>query len=253
MNNDRDTVTNSNSSWECIDPGVGHCLWELEAEETSEARTRQLQAHLELCDACRLGEALNTRLEKDLEAGTILLPETPVRPWWLRPAVQASAGSALIAACVALLMILPPAPTCDTVLMRGPLDVPHFLRPVEGEVVLPEGTELSWAPVKGATSYKVTVTDMAGDYHWIGSTQTTQLKLPLQNQGRQILRAVLATVPADLVSNGSVSVSFCTGSRLQLVRDRLIKAPFWLAAFWAGGFSLLGLSLYTRTRKTGTA
>ena len=249
MNNHHETDSQASSSWECIDPAVGGCLWELEVKDTADERSRQLRAHLELCDACRLDMSLNERLKEGLQAGELVLKQTGEKIWWQRSALQAGAGSALIAACLALLMILPPAPSGDAVSMRGGLDEPHFLRPVEGEVVIPENTVISWAPIDGATSYQVTLTDVEGDFHWVGSTSSTRLELPPLDQDQQTLRAVLTTVPADLVSPGRVSVLFSTGSRIQLAQDRLLKAPAWLNALLLGGCFLLGMSVLSRQRR----
>jgi hypothetical protein len=252
MNNHYETDSQASSGWQCIDPVVGSCLWELEVEDTADERSQQLRAHLELCDACRLDVSLNERLEQGLQAGELVLPQVRDRVWWLRSSVQAGAGSALIAACLALLMILPPAPSGDAVSMRGGLDEPHFLRPVEGEVVIPENTVMSWAPIDGATSYQVTLSDVGGDFQWVGSTSSTQLELPLLDKDQQTLRAVLTTVPSDLVSPGLVSVLFSTGTRVQLAQDRLLKAPAWLNALLTGGCFLLGMSVLNRQRRMRT-
>jgi len=243
MNNIKDSEFHVNSSWECIDPAVGSCLWELEVGKTTEDRRRELQAHMQLCDACRLDTALADRLEQGLQAGELVLPSAGRRVWWQRSATQASVGSALIAACLALLILLPPAPSGDFVQLRGESDKPHFISPVEGEVVVPSNTVMTWQPVDGATGYEVVLTDVAGGYRWIGTTRETQLNLPALAPVGQTLRAVLITMPADLVSPGRVSVSFSTGNWFHLVKDRLFKAPIWLNLFLAGGLFLLGLSL----------
>ena len=252
MNNSRETENHVNSGWECIDPAVGSCLWELEVEATTQQRSHQLKAHLELCDACRLDVELKNRLVKGLEEGSLNL--TPVRHnrWWQQAGTQASVGAALIAACLALVLILPPAPTCDFVNLRGTADDPHFIRPIEGEVVVPSGTVASWLPIDGATSYQITLTDVSGGFKWAGSTRNTQLELPDLAQEGQTLRAVLTTVPADLVSPGRVSVSFTTGTRIQLAQDRFSKAPLWLNLFWMSGLVLLGTSFasWRRSEKT---
>ncbi len=252
MNYSRDSKTEVNSSWECIDPAMGNCLWELEVDETTEERSQQLQAHLQLCDACRLDQALNTRLEQGLQAGALVLPPAPKRIWWQRSSVQASAGSALIAACLALLMLLPPAPSGDFVHLRGAHDDPHFIRPVEGEMVIAENTLLTWQPVDGATSYRITLSDVASDFNWVGTTSNTQIQLPPLNEDPQTLRAVLATVPADLVAPGRISVCFNTGNWAQMVQDRMLKAPLWMLLFIVSGVLLLGLSLFSRQRLSPT-
>ena len=249
MNNSRESESQVNSGWECIDPVVGNCLWELEVEDTTEKRACQLHAHLQLCDACRLDQAMSGRLEAGLQAGELVLPSKISEHWWQRSAVQASVGSALVAACLALLIILPPAPSGDFVHLRAAVESPHFLRPVEGEVVMPTSTVMSWEPVAGASSYQVTLTDVDGGFHWVGSTRNTELELPDLVQGRQTLRAVLTTVPADLVMPGRISVSFSTGSGMQMAQDRLMKAPVWLTLLGIGGLFLMSLSLFSRRRQ----
>ncbi len=216
-----------------------------------------MRAHLDLCDACRLDQALTSRLAAGLIAGRLELPRTSgrvIRPraWWQRPAALAGTGSALIAACLTLLMLLPPPSTIDRVHLRGGPQDPHFLRPVEGEVVHPPNAVLSWTPVDGATSYRITLTGVDMDFTWEGTTPDTEFKLPALDlaSGTQTLRAVLTTVPSDLVPAGQISVSFQTGSRTQVARDRLIKAPLWLSLLGIFGFVSLGLSVWSLDRRT---
>lgn len=249
MNNPTEIESDVNSTWECIDPVVGRCIWELEVEETTDERAKQLRAHMQLCDACRLDGALEARLEKGLSEGQLVLPGSRVPIWWQRPSLQATAGTALIAACLTLLMLMPPAPTGDFVRLRGMADDPHFIRPVEGELVVASTTELTWQPIDGATSYQVILTDVAGDFQWVGSTKDTRMELPVLDQDQQTLRAVLSTVPADLVSPGRVSVSFSTGSWAQMAQDRMLKAPWWATLCLMGGVLLLGLSLFSKQRR----
>ncbi len=66
------------------------------------------------------------------------------------------------------------------------------------------------------------------------------------------MRAVLTTVPSDLVSPGRVSVLFSTGSMVQLAQDRLLKAPAWLTALLLGGCFLLGMSVLSLQRRMRT-
>jgi hypothetical protein len=246
--NHKERDSQPESPWECIDPSLGSCMWELDLPDTPEERASHLRAHLDLCEGCRLDQALTQRLEKGLADGELRVFQGPDRvvspkPWFWRPAALATAGSSLLAACLALLIFLPPQPAGDVVNRRGTPDEVRFLRPVEGEVVLTGATSLSWSPVDGATSYKVTLTDVDGEVVWEETTTDTRLEFPASatDSGDKTLRAILATVPADLVSPGQISVSFRTGNTLHVAWDRLAKAPPWLGLLALAGVVFLGL------------
>ncbi len=255
----KETDLHIESAWECIDPSLGQCLGELDLAETSEKRVAQLQAHLDLCEGCRLDRALTQRLERGLHEGELQLPNQSrqviaPRPWYWRPAALVATGSTLLAACLALLVFLPPLPTGDDIHVRGGHDQAGFLRPVEGEVVVPGAATISWSPIEGATRYQIVLTDIQGDIAWQESTTQTEVKLPTlaSEVDGGILRAVLATVPSDLLSPGQVSVSFKTGSKIQVAQDRLAKAPLWLGLLGLAGLVMLGLSFRPNRKNPGS-
>jgi|GEM_PF-2166845 len=245
------------SAYECLEPALGTCLWELERDDTPGDRRARLQAHLDLCEACQWDRAVAVRLEAGLTAGTLHLPHTEATPGrrrtrWPHPAALASSGAALIAACLVLMMILPPAPTGDQVTLRTGESAQGFLRPVEGEVVHAGSMILSWTPVEGATSYRVTLRGVDVDFQWEETTHGTELKIPRLDldPAEQQLQAVLTPVPVDLVPAGRISVTFRTGSQTQVAIDRLTKAPLWLNLLWMVGLGLLAVSVWVIDRRT---
>ncbi len=242
------TGTPGDNKWECIDPTVGTCLWEMEISETSPQRLEELKAHLDFCDACRLDHSLEQQLSSGLVEGKLKLQVssnvvTPPAAWWSRPALPGAVGSLLVAACLSLLMLMPPVPSGDLVNLRGDSDEMAFLRPVEGEVVHAKRGGMSWKPVPGATSYQITLSEVGGGFVWNETTTATRLALPVlesRSEGHY-LRASLTTVPKDLVPPGSISVVFSTGNNSDVVQYRLKKAPNWIILMGFGGILFLGL------------
>ncbi|MCP4292430.1 MAG: hypothetical protein GY780_11430 [bacterium] len=237
-----------NDSWECIDPKVGQNVWQLERPDLAENQRVPLLAHLDLCDACRLDQVVEKTVSSGLAGGRLNLPGSSVvdrrhRSWWQHPVKTSAAGMSLIAASLALLFVLPPAADGDGIVPRNADSKSTFQRPVEGEIVLSSGSKLSWTPIREAGQYQIQVSDSDGSFTWSGTTNKTEIELPdlsVQSEGQQY-RAILQTIPADLVSPGSISVSFGTGNYSDVMKDRLQKAPLWLSLLGLFGFSLLAL------------
>ncbi len=239
----------ADGTWECIDPSVGQNVWQLKLPDLGAEQIHILQAHLGLCDACRFDQALEKTVESGLNKGDLTLPEISIvhrrdQQWWQNPAWAGFAGAGLVAACITLLMVLPPRAEGDLVQVRGECLDTGFNRPMEGEVVSTGGSRLSWKPIEGAGSYQIQVTENDGPFTWMGTTNRTEIDLPVlePKEGDQKYRAILQTIPADLVTPGSISVSFRAGHRSEVLWDRLSKAPLWVLLFGLAGLPLLGFS-----------
>jgi hypothetical protein len=210
--------------YECIEPRVGDQLWRLEAPGTDATLRSQLEAHVAVCQACRLLLDLDAKSRELSRSGALGRDGSGTPSWlslrrWLRPPVLAAA--ALAAATLAAL-IMPPRPVDRGGLARGE-DVVRFLRPVEGEVVTPGQRTLSWTPVDGATRYRVELRDGLGKRVWSGESAGTSVSLPgsVPLDAGTRYRALLGTQPTDLLPPGGTSVAFRVGSPWRAALHRL--------------------------------
>jgi hypothetical protein len=169
MTDNNDPLT----TYECVDPAVGHDLGQLDHPDTDPEFASLLQDHLAICDACRLSRAVAHRLPEALAAPVGARPKGGVidaRRRFRR--LGSTWGAAAIAAGLALVMLLPPVPEGAGRLQRGD-DAGGFVRPVEGEVVTPGPVTLDWSPIDGATGYRVRVAATDGSFAWEQTVQGT--------------------------------------------------------------------------------
>ncbi len=208
----------------CIDPRVGEDILALVTPgvELEAAERELLTAHVEACAHCALLLDLERRLAT--ETATRLPRPVSARPTnasgW-HAATRWGAAMAL-AAGLACALILPPQPVGPTVATRGE-PTAEWIRPVEGEVFTAGDLEIGWSPVPGADAYRIALSDEAGTTTWITETETTELTIP-QSVGIERdtpYRLVLATIPADLLPPGRVSVGFRVGGLLDVALHRL--------------------------------
>jgi hypothetical protein len=236
--------------FECVEPELGELLWQYGMPDVDPVLRAKLADHLTICDACRFTLATEERVIRGLQAGSLTLRE-PARPRWSRffagilgPSrgrVLAFGGAVTLAASLVLMFLVPPSPTSGG-LRRTAAGVPHFTRPVEGEVILSASPRLIWSAVPGASSYRLEVSQIGGRYEWQGESTTQSLQIPadaaLLRAGRY--RAILFPVPADLAGPGGISVSFARGDLGRFVGYRLGAAPRWIQIL-----GLLGLLAMT--------
>ncbi|MFH1842658.1 MAG: hypothetical protein ABIF77_05580 [bacterium] len=250
--------------YECVEPELGALLWQYDLSETGSDLRRRLDNHLVVCDACRLSRSVGENVASGLRAGSLHLPPAIVQPLPRqrtdrtvgrttdrtdeRPAAARTplgiVGGLALAASLALILWLPPLPVDHDLISRDDPGAAHFLRPVEGEVILDKTPTLSWTPIAGATRYRVTVQDPDGTFHWQGTTKETELTVPgasaAPDQAR--FRAVLEPIPADLAQPEGISVSFRTGDLRAYLGFRLGTAHAWV--LWLG---LIGGGLLAAT------
>jgi hypothetical protein len=263
--------------YECVEPALGAEIWRLDDPRSDAALRTTLELHLEICDDCRLRRATERRVAEGLRAGRLVLsddgrddssreeltvgrspvaagtparrPRTVVRPFRRNPWLWTlTGGSTLVAAGIALLLLLPPLPRDGAGRFRGETG-PTILRPVEGEVVLDRTPRVDWQPVDGATSYEVTVDEVAGGYEWSERTVESHAEVPPTSPlpADRTFRAFVEPLPRDLAAPGGETVSFATGDFPSYLRHRWsagspaarVIAVFGLANVIVAGFVLL--------------
>ncbi|HMB70195.1 MAG TPA: zf-HC2 domain-containing protein [bacterium] len=235
--------------FECVEPSVGGWLWQRERPDLDPSQRALLEAHLEVCEACREVVRLDGRLQALVREGRLRAPTQAPRSG-LRRELRIAAAAAL-AASVTALFALPPRPAVEAGLTRGGTE-PRFLRPVEGEVVSASEPVLRWTPIEGVTRYRVEIRDGAGNTVWTGETEKPKIRV---DEGAGLegteYRALLSVRPADLASPVPASVLFRSGSPV----DMLLHRARW-ARPWVQGAALLSLGLLSaawlgRRRETG--
>lgn len=240
------------TAYECVDPSVGSQLWRLEEAGVEPEIRARLEAHLEVCHACRLVAHLDRRMRALARAGELQI-SAPSRPsgrllaWRGRMIGLAglTAGASL-----ALALILPPRPAGDLPSHRGG-DGTKFERPVEGEVVPAGPVSFRWTPVPGASRYRLELRDEDGRQVWSGETATPGLRspeAPALSRGRRY-KATLDVQPADLLPPGRISVAFRPGSGWDVASHRLRFAHPLLQAATLLSSALLLLFAFGRLRR----
>ncbi len=242
--------TNPNGDgFACVDPEWGEQLWRFE-EPNLETRVRKgLEDHLFICDACQLTRASEVALGAAIKSGRVqAIPAAPTR---LRPVPWLQwGGVAAMAASLALMVILPPTGRQVGGMRRGDSPVPHFQRPVEGEVLRTGAPELTWSAIPGASSYQVQISEVGGPYQWSTATDDPMAQIPadqpLPEDG--IFRGVVQPVPADLVGIADVSVAFSRAGWREFAVYRAGATPVWLRLLGLLGLTglVMGLGLQRR-------
>jgi len=230
------------SGLECVDPVVGERILDLSAPALDSAERTLLEAHADVCAACRLTLDLHQELRSRArsESGT-----TGGRRPGSRPGATGWAAVAALAAGLALAAILPPRPVGPRIDGRGD-DTPQVLRPVEGEVVSAGDVAVRWTPVPGADRYRVRATDPEGATTWTGTTVATDIRLPAEASSHET-RILVTAEPQDIIPPGVMSVSYRTGGAWDVLRHRLLHSGALPQALGLGGV-LLGLAAILRRR-----
>lgn len=230
-----------------MDDAVGKRILDL-ASPALEADERDfLEAHLAVCAYCRLALDLHAKLGEGIRDGSLNAEAHPMARRVARPNWFGWGAGAAVAAGLILMFALPPRPTGTTLVLRGP-DKTRFLRPVEGEVVRKGSLALRWTEVPGADGYRVQVTGLNGGSTWTGTAEEASLVLPGDAipAGEETYRAILSTVPEDLLPPGSASVSFKTGGLLAVASHQAQRAQLVSYVFALAGLTLAIAAFYRR-------
>lgn len=232
--------------YECVDPPRGRLLWEPPHELDDEQR-RQLELHLGVCDHCRLEAAAEAELASGLRSGALRFKRPGLPTVW---SFAAPAGAVLAAACLTLMLVLPPRARLDEVALRDDAVATRFITPVEGQVLTGDRVVLAWSPVAGATSYRVTVELVGGERSWQWETEST--RQPVAVEGglpRAPYRAHLEAIPAYLLAGERVSVRFAVGTRPSVLGYRVTSAAWWVWALGIAGSICLAAAGLRRWRR----
>lgn len=235
--------------FECIESRVGGQLWRLQDPGTSTAERAEIEAHLEICHACRLVLQVDAAVTRAVGHGVLdREPEvTRIRAGRPRLAQAAVLASLPLAACLAGMLLLPPRPIHGGAVTRGTEET-RFLRPVEGEIVATSQPSLRWTPVAGASRYEVELRDRSGKPVWRGESVDPSIRTdgtPSLPPGGEY-RALLSVQPADLLPPGRVSVAFKTGTLGEAILHRLRWAH---PVLQAAGLIAAALLVFTLTRR----
>ncbi len=194
-------------SFECVQPELGHQIWRLEMNDTSDDLRNSLENHLAVCDSCRLTLAAEVLVKESARDNSLkIVKSSPVKR--LLALNFNLVGSISLAASLALALLMPPS-QLESSLVRGD-GAPGFIRPVEGETIRQDTPELTWNAVPGATAYRVEISGVGNDYQWETQSQKPSVVISSQHPvpKDKVLRAVIQPVPDDLVPLGSISVTF---------------------------------------------
>lgn len=228
--------------YECIDPELGAELWRLEDPDTDDELRSRLGRHLRHCAACRQRNALSRVVAEGLRDGRLTLRPVAAGASWAIWSQGLGAGA--LAACLALMLALPPRLPATALTMRGG-DGPVVTAPLPGSVILDRTPVLRWTAVAPATRYHVTIREVGGDYQWQGETTAPEIAVPagarLPRPAR--LRASVEPVPAYVVPDGALQFSFRTGTLGEFALFRLTAAsrPVLIGVF----LGTLGLMIGT--------
>jgi len=218
----------------CLDEALAGELWQLAREDCPDDLRARLENHVRYCAACRLQLAVERSIAAGLAAGDLRIARAPRRslPLWLT-----GAGSLALAAGLALVLLLPPVAPHFADVVRGAGE-PLIERPVPDEVVLGNRPTLRWAPVFGATSYEVRVTEVAGGSSWSTRTAATEVRIPVgfELDGDARYRLRVDPTPAHLAPPGGMTTSFRTADAGRWAGYRLTHAPAGVR--WLGGLGL---------------
>ncbi len=234
-----DRIDPHNEVFECVEPELGHDLPLLDQSDIAPELQQRLRDHLSICDACRLEHEIKCRLESGLRDGTLNLKPTARGHRQLYRRALAWSGAGALAAALFLAMLLPPSPRGQQVLQRGNDQNPHFLRPLEGEVVTTGRPHLRWSAISGATGYEVEVDQIGGSYNWSGWTTEPDLRLPPEGTvpvGERF-RVIVRPIPADLAGPVALSTSFVRAGRAEFLGYRLTVLP--LPVIFVAGVGLI--------------
>jgi len=232
--------------FECVDPQWGDQMIRLHEADLTPAVRKGLEDHLFICDACRLSQQVEATVGEAIRAGRVTIePGTVARP--LPFPLLRWAGPTAIAASLVLMFLMPPTGRNPGGVQRDGESAPRFERPVEGEIVWGDAPELKWSPIEGATSYRVEISEVGGDFKWTGSTNGTSVQMspenPLPDDG--IFRGVVLPVPADLARPTAVTVAFSRSGWREFLRYRVKAAPVVIKGLAGVGFGVWVIGLLT--------
>jgi len=234
-------------SYECVDESMGDQIWMLDDPALSLERRARLEAHLSICDGCRLTVATVRRTAEGIQHGDLTLGKPWLSPLHLSPRNLGTAASLAMAASIACILLLPPPSTLDRLKVRGE-DVARVVRPIADEVIWSETPRVSWTTIPGAERYRVTVQAVEGDYRWQQETAATAVRIGSERPlpARDRYRITVNPVPDYLAPGGPLASSFRRGSASEVAWFRATVAPLWTWLLGAAGLLMAAGSILRR-------
>lgn len=239
------------AGYECIDPQVGGELWRLEDPTTAAGLRARLETHVVFCASCRQQRAVEAATAAGIRARELTLGSTAGRTV-RRIRVLGGVGALAMAASVALMLLLPPSPPSSG-LVRGAEDTAAIERPVANEVVPGTRPTLRWTAIEGASSYRVAVSAVDGDYRWRAQVTDPSARLPEDRalpRGERY-RVAVEPVPAHLAVPGGLRSTFRTGGAAAFLAYRVRTSG--LASRIVGALGLAALvvaAVFERRRRS---
>jgi hypothetical protein len=237
----------SQAAFECVQSELGDQIWRLDLDETAAELNTRLKHHLQVCDSCRLTQALDSKLATAADGGHLTIaPEPTIGSSWSQ-GIMAVGGMAL-AASLALVLLMPPG-VMPFGSFRGDAST-MIVTPVEGEVLTDATPQVTWPSVADASAYRVSLTGIDSSYQWSARIETTTAQIPethaLPDQGW--FRILVEPLPTDLAPLGENSVVFRRGGVGDVMVWRAQHAPRpiqWLV-WLSGAIFVIGFVLKQR-------
>ena len=223
--------------FECVEPELGEELDARPLSEMEPGRRERLEAHLEICHACRQRYGFEEAVARLMAEG-VGVPDGRRARVIALPSRRRLLAVAALSLAAGLILALFLGPSEHTLLLPAgdalerSLDADfHILRPFEGEVLSRSGGNLTWTPVAGATSYKVEVKSVNGAFSWSAQVADAALALPEGGERDGDYLAIVKPLPRNLTREGEYSVYFQRGGFLKNLGYRIMHLP--LASFLA--------------------
>ncbi|MFC1573311.1 hypothetical protein ACFL6M_06900 [Candidatus Eisenbacteria bacterium] len=146
----------SDGRYECVEPQLGELLWQFDMPDVDPRLRQELAQHLTVCDACRFSRAVEERVATGLKDGSLDIKAptgnavlSAVLSLFTPPRQKAAAGLRTggvlaVAACLALILWLPPVAPSLGLISRAEEGAPSFDRPVSEEIVLGGHPQISY-------------------------------------------------------------------------------------------------------------
>ena len=204
--------------YECVDPRIGRLLTRGEENPLDPEERAELDAHLEICQACRVTVRMDLRLrEIAAEVGRRRNVALGSRFWNRKAEVLRLAAVICLIAGLAAAWHLAPSDS-----PRFGEALPEFVeraeegelvieRPREREVLPPGGGDLRWTRVPDASHYRVDLKGLDG-FDWSDArVRENRRDLPDETPPGDFL-AQVRVVPEHLAGGRPAVVSFRQGS-----------------------------------------
>ncbi|MCP4547668.1 MAG: hypothetical protein GY835_14505 [bacterium] len=221
--------------FECVEPEIGKLLDARPMAEYESGLREQLEAHIDVCHACRQHYRFSQEVEQLIGEGVGVVESDnaqiiSINTLFSRRSLLVASALALVASILLAILFGPSerallSPRSTSVIERSPTGDFQILHPFEGEVLGARGGNLKWTPVDGATSYRVELKNVETDFSWFRQVNDTSIELPESGKGPGNYLAVIKPIPEDLTREGERSVYFRRGNTSSMLFYRIVHMP----------------------------